>query len=449
VQFHLHRYPYLSVSPQYHKLISILEKGIAYHHSGLLPLLKEIVEILFSKGFVKVLFATETFAVGINMPTKTVVFTSYQKHDGNTLRMLRTSEYIQMAGRAGRRGKDTLGHVLYLPDREPSPLEDVRRMMTGGSARISSQMDFGYDFLIRTFYGKDLNWKEIARNTYWYQQRQEGIADMQRDLLDLTVRRDVLPLSPDIVDELQVRVDLENRIRENTNAKRKQAQRELELWKNAHTGYRWDLACKAFSEWKTYDTEITNITREIANAANFEQEIEPRLEFLRQHKFLEEPMGKYASIIHEGHPLLMAYAFHHKLFHHLPLDQLMGCLVLFCGDGEEFSLNDCSQLTPESVECIEQLKNQMKVLNLDDLKYYWVDVAIRWVRGESSGAICADYQLYEGNFIRAMLKLANIADEWITLSTMSSDLTQLEITRGIRQTIVRDSVVPDSLYLRI
>jgi tRNA (guanine-N(7)-)-methyltransferase len=164
LRFHLHKYKYIETCPQYHKLARLLEKGVAFHHSGLLPVLKEIVEILFSKGFVKVLFATETFAVGINMPTKTVVFTSYQKHDAHGYRMLRSDEYIQMAGRAGRRGKDTEGLVLYLPDREAASLEEVQKMMNGQQQRVSSKMDFGYDFLIKTFYGNAINWKDIYRN---------------------------------------------------------------------------------------------------------------------------------------------------------------------------------------------------------------------------------------------------------------------------------------------
>jgi len=120
LDFHLHRYgEALQRMPQYHTLRALLERGIAFHHSGLLPVLKEIVEILFGKGFIKLLYATETFAVGINMPTKTVVFTGYRKYDDATggMRMLNTDEYIQMAGRAGRRGKDDKGLVLYLPDR--------------------------------------------------------------------------------------------------------------------------------------------------------------------------------------------------------------------------------------------------------------------------------------------------------------------------------------------
>ena len=93
--------------PEYNELVALLEKGIAIHHAGIMPVLREMVELLFAKGFVKLLFATETFAVGINMPTKTVVFTDINKFDGNGMRILHSHEFTQMAGRAGRRGIDT------------------------------------------------------------------------------------------------------------------------------------------------------------------------------------------------------------------------------------------------------------------------------------------------------------------------------------------------------
>ena len=73
-----------------------------------------MIELLFDKGYIKLLFATETFAVGINMPTKTVIFTGFDKFNGSTMRLLYPHEYTQMAGRAGRRGLDTIGHVIHL-----------------------------------------------------------------------------------------------------------------------------------------------------------------------------------------------------------------------------------------------------------------------------------------------------------------------------------------------
>ena len=90
--------------PQVRMLLPMLERGVAVHHSGLLPVLREVVEILFQEGLVRLLFATETFSMGVNMPARTVVFTSVRKWDGEQFRPPSSAEYIQMSGRAGRRG---------------------------------------------------------------------------------------------------------------------------------------------------------------------------------------------------------------------------------------------------------------------------------------------------------------------------------------------------------
>ncbi len=99
--------------PQVGHILPLLKRGIGnqipyfiyplgIHHSGLLPILKETIEILFQEGLLKVLFATETFAMGLNMPAKTVVFTNVRKFDGENFRWISSGEYIQMSGRAGR-----------------------------------------------------------------------------------------------------------------------------------------------------------------------------------------------------------------------------------------------------------------------------------------------------------------------------------------------------------
>jgi ATP-dependent RNA helicase DOB1 len=110
---------YLEKMEQYQMVVQLAIKGLGVHHSGLLPVLKEIVEMLYEQKLIKVLFATETFAVGLNMPTKTVVFTSLEKFETNK-RCLYTDEYIQMAGRAGRRGGRRIsqflrGQVIRIP----------------------------------------------------------------------------------------------------------------------------------------------------------------------------------------------------------------------------------------------------------------------------------------------------------------------------------------------
>jgi antiviral helicase SKI2 len=100
--------------PEYHQLVALLEKGIGIHHSGMIPVLREIVEFMISKKYIKVLFATESFAIGLDCPIKTAVFINLKKYDGGDQpRYLLPHEYTQMAGRAGRRGIDTVGHVVH------------------------------------------------------------------------------------------------------------------------------------------------------------------------------------------------------------------------------------------------------------------------------------------------------------------------------------------------
>ncbi|VAH93952.1 unnamed protein product [Triticum turgidum subsp. durum] len=113
------------------------------HHSGLLPIIKELVELLFQEGLVKALFATETFAMGLNMPAKTVVFTSVKKWDGDSNRFIGSGEYIQMSGRAGRRGKDERGICVIMID-EKMEMSVIKDMVLGKPAPLISTFRLSY-----------------------------------------------------------------------------------------------------------------------------------------------------------------------------------------------------------------------------------------------------------------------------------------------------------------
>jgi ATP-dependent RNA helicase HelY len=97
---------------QVQTMTALARKGIGFHHAGLLPILKQLVEVLFTRGLMEVVFATDTLALGINMPARTVVIGRMSKWDGRRRRMLIPNEFQQMAGRAGRRGMDPFGHVV-------------------------------------------------------------------------------------------------------------------------------------------------------------------------------------------------------------------------------------------------------------------------------------------------------------------------------------------------
>ena len=156
------------VLPQILRLREMLSRGIAVHHGGLLPIMKEIVEILFAKSLVRILFATETFAMGLNLPTRTVVFSGFRKHDGKGFRDLLPGEYTQMAGRAGRRGLDTVGYVIIVSagrDEAP-PAAALRRMILGDPTKLRSQFRLTYNMILNLLRVEALKIEEMIKRSF-------------------------------------------------------------------------------------------------------------------------------------------------------------------------------------------------------------------------------------------------------------------------------------------
>ncbi|WKY08648.1 hypothetical protein Q1695_007852 [Nippostrongylus brasiliensis] len=180
--------------PQVHLMKELCLRGFAVHHSGILPILKEVVELLFQKGYVKVLFATETFAMGVNMPARTVVFDSIQKHDGMEMRMLNAAEYIQMAGRAGRRGLDTTGTVIVLC-KQPKLVEpgQLQMIMMGKAAPLVSQFRVTYSMLLNLLRVEHLKVEDMLQRSFVESAalregpaRKSNLDKAKQELLDLS-----------------------------------------------------------------------------------------------------------------------------------------------------------------------------------------------------------------------------------------------------------------------
>ncbi|PSR94005.1 antiviral helicase SKI2 [Coniella lustricola] len=154
--------------PQIIRMRELLARGIAVHHGGLLPIVKEVVEILFAQTLVKVLFATETFAMGLNLPTRTVVFSGYRKHDGHSFRDLYPGEYTQMAGRAGRRGLDTVGSVIIVPPGggEAPPVADLQKMILGEPQKLRSQFRLTYNMILNLLRVEALKIEEMIKRSF-------------------------------------------------------------------------------------------------------------------------------------------------------------------------------------------------------------------------------------------------------------------------------------------
>uniref|UniRef100_A0A914ZFP7 Uncharacterized protein n=1 Tax=Panagrolaimus superbus TaxID=310955 RepID=A0A914ZFP7_9BILA len=176
--------------PQVLQMQQLCYRGFAIHHSGILPILKELVEILFQLGYVKFLFATETFAMGVNMPARTVVFDSIDKFDGTTRRPLNCTEYIQMAGRAGRRGIDDTGVVIIMSKgSEPHDHSTLLSMLRGKAISLESKFRITYNMLLNIIRAEQLNIEDMLQRSYvervslrLIESRKEKIAEVMETL---------------------------------------------------------------------------------------------------------------------------------------------------------------------------------------------------------------------------------------------------------------------------
>ena len=167
--------------------------GIAYHHAGMLPTLKEVVERLFTSGLIQLLFTTETFAVGINMPACSVVFDSLEKFDGIGFRYLKAREYHQMAGRAGRRGIDTIGYIYAQIEPTYADSGEIRGVVSEKIEPIESQFNLSYSSILNLYqkYGDDIY--DVYTMSLSNHQNHMRVANLNNQIETKTERLQTLP----------------------------------------------------------------------------------------------------------------------------------------------------------------------------------------------------------------------------------------------------------------
>lgn len=168
-------------------LLPLLKRGIGVHHSGLLPILKEVIELLFQEQLIKCLFATETFAMGLNMPATTCVFTSMRKWDGESNRWVKSGEYIQMSGRAGRRGKDDRGVCIMMVD-ESMDAFTCKEIVTGKPSPLLSSFKLSYYTLLnlmRRMENTGQNMEYVIQHSFQQYQFERALPDKQAEVARL------------------------------------------------------------------------------------------------------------------------------------------------------------------------------------------------------------------------------------------------------------------------
>jgi antiviral helicase SKI2 len=311
--------------PEYNSLVSLLEKGVGIHHSGMIPILREIVELMISKKYIKVLFATESFAIGLDCPIKTAIFTGLTKFDGTDHRWLLSHEYTQMAGRAGRRGIDTIGHVIHCNNLFTLPtMSEYRDILCGKPQALVSKFRISYSWilnLLSSSSGKKENILKMTEKSMIYKELQQNIQYQQNIIKNLEIeisqKKTNFELLKTPIDICLKYIDIEDSSKTAVNKKKKELQREIERMELEYRDVSKDIV--KVKEWNRLQNIYENKEKPHLHFLEtyMETQIQKVITVLQKEGFIKDQYqeqdqnniiltdyGKYATKISEMHPLI-------------------------------------------------------------------------------------------------------------------------------------------------
>jgi superfamily II RNA helicase len=462
--------------PEYKMIVGLLEKGIAIHHAGIIPVLREMVELLFEKGFIRLLLATETFAVGLNMPTKTVIFAGLTKFNGSIMRLLYPHEYTQMAGRAGRRGLDTIGHVFHcvnLFDELPTSTE-YKHLLTGPPQKLTSKFKISFNLALSmleakqdmmAFMGQSMLSADIQREIRGCEieeaEAAESIRTKEEQLSSCRTPKHILEQYNALTEKLPLLV----------NAARKKARLELNALEAEHTFLVADLPKlqALYAEQKKYaivQQQKQNTVEYIATTVNDLKKILLRDGFLGSTEMITEK-GRIAAQFQEVHPLAMAdlYVGTHR-FAALDAAQLAGLFSCFypLAVSDDLRTHRCSHTSLDEITLYMQerldyyLKAEQDAYLLTganyEIGYDLLPFVIQWC--DSQDEITCKHIIrsvkgrtgcFVGEFVKALLKVNAIALEFERVCDFTQNMGLLEKLREIPKLTLKYIATSQSLYL--
>lgn len=360
--------------PEYMAIVNLLKKGVAIHHSGLLPVLREMIELMFDRGFVKLLFATETFSVGINMPTKTVLFTNLSKYSNTGFRYVLPHEYTQMAGRAGRRGLDKVGNVIHLNNLFEVPdLYNYKNILSGTPQRLTSKFKTDPQLILKLFditnvdnhdnhTSNNITPETIIKSTIVQSSKDEEINDELRiniisylnSSMDQEQKNAQLVNLYSKINELNETIDKNHKSlnAQNVNInsintyvtkteqlpylkskKRKQTERELNKIKQ-DSGRNFERHVDMYNQILDSEKQINeynNIINEFEQYSSIQYK--KMYEILQSHKFICSDkltiLGKIASCVNEINNIVIAEVINNNMFDSFDVFDLITYISLF------------------------------------------------------------------------------------------------------------------------
>ena len=490
--------------PEYKKIVKLLEKGIAYHHAGVTGVFREMIELLFSKGYIKLLFATETFSVGINMPTRTVVFTSMKKYSDKGFRWLKSHEYTQMAGRAGRRGIDTLGNVIHLTNfyaiNDFPYSQTMREILSGKPSSMVSKFKINANIILKLISVESNDFSAFINNSMISDSINKQKATYLEIIDSLLVKKNNmfnnLTNLRTPIDTIKQYIDLEKLFSVSSKKKRTKIDREMNILRQSQKTFTKDY--DYYISYLNIQDEILKQQNDLKNLSSYVQnEINLILDMLMSNDFIYaqretisemitmyNPVethvitysltekGKMACNINELHPLAIANILDSKLLNNLDPIEIACVLSIFTNMklSEENSVLDkhslyISKRAIDAIETIEkqhhhfydiQLSKKMEDLQanyLETIQYNMCDFVKEWWLADDANKCYKTvekmkyYGVSLGKIIKALLKLNNIVDEIEKACLIQNNFELIEKIRQIPENTLKFIATNQSLYL--
>ena len=458
--------------PEYVKMVSLLEKGIAIHHAGVMPILREMVELLYSKGYIKLLFATETFSVGINMPTKSVIFTDCTKFDGSTNRVLYPHEYTQMAGRAGRRGIDTIGSVIHLNNifRDTS-LIDYRNMLKGKPQKLISKFKISYNLLLNLIEIGESSLVEFTKRSMIQDDITSQLGAVYSNItkLESDLQKDITLRTPKhIVEEYII---LQEQVKFLSNKKRKDMERQIANIKDCNKWIEPDKLTILNSQNKK--GELQKLEKEYENINLYlDNNVGIILNFLEKEKMLDNlqltQKGKIGTNLREVNCLVFAQLILDNTLDKFSAKELVGLFSCFTNinvndDFKSFACKNNNKLLELTINNIKEkydyyldfeTKNQIKTGTDYNIHYDLIQYSMDWCNADSP-EICKfllqnlekEKEIFLGEFVKALLKINNISSEMELIAESIGNISLLSKLKEIPNITLKFVVTNQSLYV--
>lgn len=467
---------------EYLNMVALLEKGIAIHHSGVMPILREIVEILFEKGYIKFLFATETFSVGLNMPIKTAIFTDVKKFDGSGMRMLYPHEYNQASGRAGRRGIDTVGHVIHLSNLFRNiELAEYRIMMKGKPQTLVSKFKISYNLLLNLISIGDHDYLQFCKRSMLQDDIDASLEGIQNQITKLQSEIDTMRQT---VEHNRTPMDVICRYAElleyreiAMKKRRKEIDAEIQQIQDLHKFIETDK--NHVSKYNAKIKELESVKCQFNDTESFLHEsVDKVLNIMKNDGFVaDDPdtgkpiltqVGFMASHLREVHGLVFAKLINDNAFDELDAVQIISVFSCFTNvnvsdEQKSFRPDTNDSQVNEVIETIYEMYNYYQDLETEyntftgvdyTMHYDLIDYVQAWANCESAieckvilNDMEANKGVFLGEFVKAISKINNISCEMEKIAESIGNIALLSKLREIPQLTLKFVATNQSLYV--